>query len=50
MSLPDFETISLDIDDGIATLTLNRPEKMNAFTGKMMQEIIAAFDLSLIHI
>ena len=46
MSLPDFETISLDIDDGIATLTLNRPEKMNAFTGKMMQEIIAAFDIT----
>ena len=46
MSLPDFETISLDIDDGIATLTLDRPEKMNAFTGKMMQEIIAAFDIT----
>ena len=46
MSLPDFETITLDIEDGIATLTLNRPEKMNAFTGKMMQEIIAAFDIT----
>ena len=46
MSLPDFETISLDIEDGIATLTLDRPEKMNAFTGKMMQEIIAAFDIT----
>jgi len=34
----------LDIADGIATLTLNRPEKMNAFTGTMMKEIIAAFD------
>jgi enoyl-CoA hydratase/carnithine racemase len=37
------ETI-LEIADGIATLTLNRPEKLNAFTGRMMHEIISAFD------
>jgi len=24
----------LDIEDGVAILTLNRPEKMNAFTGQ----------------
>ncbi|MEO0882005.1 MAG: crotonase/enoyl-CoA hydratase family protein [Pseudomonadota bacterium] len=41
-----FETIKLDIDDGVATLTLNRPDKMNAFTGKMMYEIISAFDIT----
>ena len=46
MSIPQFETITLDIEDGIATLTLNRPEKMNAFTGKMMAEMIAAFDIT----
>lgn len=46
MSTTDFETIKLDIEDGIATLTLHRPEKMNAFTGKMMQEMIAAFDIT----
>ena len=34
----------LEIKDGIAILTLHRPEKMNAFTGRMMHEIIAAFD------
>ncbi len=34
----------LEIADGVATLTLNRPDKMNAFTGTMMQEIISAFD------
>lgn len=39
-----FEEIRLEVADGIATLTLNRPEKLNAFTGRMMHEIIAAFD------
>jgi len=42
-----YDHISLDIeDDGIAILTLNRPEKMNAFTGKMMLEMIDAFDIT----
>lgn len=39
-----YSQILLDIEKGIATLTLNRPEKMNAFTGTMMQEMIDAFD------
>lgn len=39
-----FETISLAIDRGIATITLDRPDRMNAFTGTMMTELIAAFD------
>lgn len=39
-----FETITLDISDGIATITLNRPDRMNAFTLTMMEELIAAFD------
>ncbi|MCK5908532.1 MAG: crotonase/enoyl-CoA hydratase family protein [Caulobacter sp.] len=42
--MTEFTQIKLDTADGIATLTLSRPEKMNAFTGKMMQEMIAAFD------
>jgi enoyl-CoA hydratase/carnithine racemase len=44
MSSLDFTTISLDIEDGIATLWLDRPEKMNAFTPQMKDEMIAAFD------
>lgn len=42
--MPDFQTIQLAIADGIATITLNRPERMNAFTPAMAQETIAAFD------
>ena len=40
----NYQDITLDIADGIATITLNRPDKLNAFTGKMMHEIIDAFD------
>src|SRR5580698_7346144 len=46
MSAPTFETILYDVADGIATITLNRPDKLNAFTTQMMADMIAAFDLS----
>jgi enoyl-CoA hydratase/carnithine racemase len=41
---PDYEQIILDVADGVATLTLNRPDKLNAFTGQMAGEIIDAVD------
>jgi enoyl-CoA hydratase/carnithine racemase len=44
MTTPTFETITLDVADKICVLTLNRPDKMNAFTGQMMTDVIAAFD------
>lgn len=44
MARKTFETVLLDIEDGIATITLNRPDRMNAFTGQMMVDLIAAFD------
>jgi enoyl-CoA hydratase/carnithine racemase len=39
-----YETILYSVEDGIATITLNRPDRMNAFTGQMMLEMIDAFD------
>ncbi len=39
-----YETIIYEVDNGILTLTLNRPEKLNAFTGTMLQEMLDAFD------
>lgn len=44
MTLPEFETLKLTLDDGVATVTLNRPDKLNAFTVQMMEDLIAAFD------
>jgi len=44
MSTPTFETIKLEIENGVATLTLNRPDKLNAFNTLMMKEMIACFD------
>ncbi len=40
----EFQDITYDVSDGIAIITLHRPDKMNAFTGRMMHEIISALD------
>ena len=39
-----YNTIRYQVEDGILTLTLHRPEKLNAFTGEMLQEMLDAFD------
>lgn len=46
MAAPSFETLLYAVEDGIATITLNRPEKLNAFTARMMKEMIDVFDLT----
>jgi enoyl-CoA hydratase/carnithine racemase len=38
-----YKTIKYEITEGILTLTLNRPEKMNAFTTEMAKELVRAF-------
>ena len=41
-----FETIEYAVADGVLTITLNRPDRLNAFTGQMRDDLIAAFDAS----
>ena len=41
-----YTQIKLDIADGVAIVTLHRPEKMNAFTRVMMDEFIDALDVT----
>jgi enoyl-CoA hydratase/carnithine racemase len=40
----DYEQILYSVDDGILTITLNRPERLNAFTERMCREILDALD------
>jgi len=42
----DFEQIRYEVADGVLTITLNRPDRLNAFTETMMNELLAAFDAS----
>jgi enoyl-CoA hydratase/carnithine racemase len=44
MGALQFEHIIYEVDGGAARITLNRPEKLNAFNTQMMKEMIAAFD------
>jgi len=39
-----YEHIKYEVSDRILTITLNRPKKLNAFTGIMQGELIEAFD------
>ena len=39
-----FEQIRYDAVDGVATVTLNRPERLNAVTSVLLRELISAFD------
>ena len=40
----DFSTILWDVTDGVATITLNRPERLNSFTETMHAELRVALD------
>ena len=39
----DFTDIIYEKSDGIATITINRPEVMNAFRGETVREMVEAF-------
>ena len=40
----DFKSIKVDVTDGVATLTLNRPDRLNSFTVAMHDEVREAVD------
>ena len=39
-----YEEISYEVEDGVLTLTMNRPDKLNAFTRVMLDELLDALD------
>jgi enoyl-CoA hydratase/carnithine racemase len=41
-----FTEIIYEVEGPAAIVTLNRPERLNAFTGTMMQELVQAFDMA----
>jgi enoyl-CoA hydratase/carnithine racemase len=40
----DYAQIAYDVQDGIATITLDRPDRLNAFTERMAEELLHAMD------
>jgi len=42
--MADYEQIRYDVQDRVLTITLHRPDNLNAFTPVMKRELIAAFD------
>jgi enoyl-CoA hydratase/carnithine racemase len=43
-AVTDRTEILVDVADGVATITLHRPDRLNAFTATMARELVAAFD------
>lgn len=43
-STPSFTTLSLQVEDAIALVTLDRPEARNAFNSRMLADLLEVFD------
>jgi enoyl-CoA hydratase/carnithine racemase len=46
MGAGSFDKILYEITDGVATVTLNDPEKRNMLSGQMLSELVAAMELA----
>jgi enoyl-CoA hydratase/carnithine racemase len=44
LSAREYSEIRYEVADGVATITLHRPDRLNAFTTTMAGELVAAFD------
>lgn len=43
MNKIDFTDVRYHVDEGVAVITIDRPDRMNAFRGRTVEELIAAF-------
>jgi enoyl-CoA hydratase/carnithine racemase len=42
--VPEYECLLYALTDGVATITLNRPDRMNVYNSRMRTELISVFD------
>ncbi len=41
--MSEFTDVSYEVDDGLAWITINRPERYNAFRARTLDELIDCF-------
>ncbi len=45
-TVPEFGDITYEVDNGLATITINRPERYNSFRAQTVDELVLAFKLA----